>query len=155
MKLRIIILAILALAVGITDHRPALAAGSCTGVIEARGDYRDIVWTWQSDASGNVSGVGAVIVYGIVDSLFFDSDNDATPTNLYDVQLRTDSGENVIAAGGINYGADIPVAKSDPGRRRQPLNSDGDYIRLFGESISPYITGAGANKKGVIKMRVW
>lgn len=133
----------------------ALAAGTCTVSTQTRESYRDITWSWTSDASGVVSGQGGIAIYGIIDSLFFDADNNATPTNLYDVQLRTDAGENVISDGAINYGDDVPVAKSSPLRRRQPLDRNGDYIRLWGETITPYIKGAGPLKSGVIKIRVW
>lgn len=143
----------------------AAAAGSCSVAAEVyapRGDMRYTVYrfAWASDTSGDVSagsGVVGHLVSGTIIGVNFKSVSTAVPTDLYDVQLLTTSGENVLYddSSGANAGADIPSAISASGQRRTPLDADGNYKKLHNEFLTPSITGAGANKSGVVELVVW
>jgi hypothetical protein len=147
----------LALALVVGAALPAWSAGSCTAKIESKGQgaYRDITFRWTSDAFGNVSGACSVLVYGLLDSVYFESDADAPPTDLYDVQVLSAGGENLLDNGVTDYGANVPSNNASPLRRRLVLSSSHNYIRIFDEYLSISISGAGDTKKGVVKLRVW
>ena len=65
--------------------------------------------TLTSDASGNASG-SLSIPSGYVDLVIIENDGTATPTDLWDLTIKTDEGNNIWANTSISNASDLVVA---------------------------------------------
>ena len=114
------------------------------------------VFTWTSDASGNVSyaaGVEKISIAGVLQGVeFVAAVAPDVPTDLYDVQLLSSSGDDIL----MTLGANVPILTTSTARRRTPRTTDqGSVLLRPGEIITPSITNAGNVKKGTIYLYVW
>lgn len=118
---------------------------------ETNRTQREYVCTWTSDGSGNVSDQSAFHIRGDVIGAYFTPDSGGTqPTNLYDFEIRDESGYNLL-----RNGADLSNAGTE---YREALNYSGSAdlipIRGTGQKLTAVGTNCGASKGGVIRLLV-
>ena len=150
---------ILAAILAIIIPAAALAAGSATWSTHYGTSFNVHRCAWVSDASRNVSagtGVDSALITGTIVGVNFKFDHNAVPTNLYNAQMPNEGGENILldALTGVNVGAGIPSAINSADQRRTPFDKDGNYKKLWNETVTPSISGAGSGKRGYIDIIV-
>jgi hypothetical protein len=160
MKKALTTILIIAMVLGAAAWQESQAAGSATWTEKNMGRFMVYRCSWTSDASGNVSagaGVAGITISGYLTGVNFKSVSGSVPSNLYDAEMLTADGQNVLydAASEVNVGADIPSALTANGQRRTPYNKDGHFKQLYMEVVTPSITNAGNARSGIIELIVW
>lgn len=127
-------------------------AGSCTSTIthitERNGTFATILtFDLTSDASGNVSSVGALSgVTGRVEMMSFEpSTGDTAPTDGCTVTLLDANGRDVLLGRGATLSND---ATNTAANIRNPLTADLGYLFLWRSTLTPACSGMGNAKKG-------
>lgn len=134
-------------------------AGSCTSEFindPITGRIIGYKFDWTSDASGDVSGVGAInitridkpggMINTIVGAQFVPDTGGTAPTDLYDATLINSDGVDVLQG----VGADLPQSVTSISNYRTPLTTDGGYVLLMGDTLTPVVANAGNAKGGTI-----
>jgi len=127
----------------------AYAAGICT--VTSDGDYGilKVTWTWISDASGDVSGVGSHTVSGIPYAVEF---NVATtyPSDAHDVTLIDSDSLDLLDGFGANLQNGTDTSLTYARTYRSLFTTDGGYMSLVGKALTPVVANAGDTKSGTI-----
>lgn len=135
----------------------AWAAGTCTVDYDrdSRTGTTTIVWSWTSDASGDVTGTdGSICVTGTIAGIQMIPDDTDTPTDAYDVTVITDVGSFDVLVG---LGANMSENLDDSGNVFMPVDSDNSKpITLPANTcIHPVVDNAGSATSGIIKMVIF
>ena len=129
-------------------------AGSCTtkNIWSTYDDIKKVEFTWLSDASGDVSGVGVTTkLNGFIAGVRFIPDTGGTqPSDLYDVVINDTNGVDVL----MGTGANCPQAVTSTTNYRTPLTPDGDKLPMCNTILTPVISNAGNAKGGKIELDV-
>jgi hypothetical protein len=151
-KLGVILLALLLL------PQLALAAGSCVASYDrdSRTGITTIVWEWTADASGDVSGLdGTFCTTGTISGVWFIPDATDTPTDAYDVVIKTVAATDfdILYGGGANKSDTASTA----GNMFTPVDSTNSKLVTLPKDtcIYPVVSNAGNATKGKIIMNVF
>lgn len=124
----------------------AFAAGTCTpGAIQTGGGVYVVSWTWTSDASGDVSGSGGILVSGWVTMIKVVP---GTGVSTYDLTLLDESDVPLV------YFTGLPTTVDDVDNVRTPFTADGGTISLVKTTVTPKIENAGNAKSGTIYLYI-
>ena len=127
------------------------AAGSCTTDSDYSHGVRIYIWTWTSDASGDVNTLGTtddIIISGFIIQARFVPGTGVT--DLYDVYLKDANGFDYLHGCGV----DQSDTKTDNGCLQVPKNADGNYSFIQRETLSITVSGAGNAKTGTVYLYV-
>jgi hypothetical protein len=124
------------------------AAGSCTTTeirSETTGALLGYQFAWTSDASGDVSSVGAISpACGPIIGVQFVPG--AGVSDLYDVTILDGNSVDVLIA----VGADLSNTASATSNYKTPLTAEGGYVNLGNATLTPVVANAGNAKTGTI-----
>jgi len=129
------------------------AAGSCSvGTHRIGPNLKVVVWTWTSDASGDCTEVGDICVSGQIGGVKFKHDTSDTPTDDFDITIKTRKGSGPDILNGAGTDLDTGDLTSIANFKDPSVLNDSIGMYLYREDLRLAVDAAGAAKKGVVQL---
>lgn len=131
----------------------AYGAGTVSQTDDEGRGFRTIQWNCTSSAAGAVSDTGGVALTGVVIGFSYDVGT-SYPSDAFDVYLYDGNSVDILGGVGVDLpnGTDTSLAFATS--YRTPLTTDGGYVILRGETITPVVANAGDSKTFTLYLHI-